>query len=105
MRYRYQCQLRVLNSADYGSPQQRNRVIFWGARLGLALPKWPTPTHIPRNGHNSVIRRVSDIGYAPVASRNKFEECHQHAPFYSVTVNEAIDDLVTTNFISLFKRN
>lgn len=91
---RYQCQMRVLNSADYGSPQQRNRVIFWAARLDLALPKWPKPTHIPRNGHNSVIRRIADIGFAPVASRNEFEDGHKFAPFHAVTVKEAIGDLV-----------
>ena len=91
--------MRVLNSADYGSPQQRNRVIFWAARLGLPLPKWPTPTHIPEEGHGSRIRKVADVGFAPVASRNMLEDGHQHAPFYAVTVKEAINDLVSSYFI------
>ncbi|KAL5511284.1 hypothetical protein ACEPAH_4500 [Sanghuangporus vaninii] len=89
----YQCQMRVLNSADYGSPQQRNRVIFWASRLDVALPKWPIPTHIPRSGHNTKIRRIGEIGFAPIAARNEFEDGHEYAPFYAVTVNEAIDDL------------
>ncbi|KAI5117478.1 hypothetical protein M0805_007182 [Coniferiporia weirii] len=91
----YQIQVRILNAADYGSPQQRNRVIFWAAQIGIPLPKWPAPTHIPKAGRNHTIRKVSSIGHIPSPSRHPLdtEEGHQHAPFYSVTVLEAIDDL------------
>ncbi|EJD02256.1 S-adenosyl-L-methionine-dependent methyltransferase, partial [Fomitiporia mediterranea MF3/22] len=89
----YQCQMKVLNAADYGSPQQRNRVIFWAARLDLALPKWPTQTHIPRQGHKAVQRRITNGFLAPLASRNESGEKHEQAPFYAVTIKEAIDDL------------
>ena len=99
MTLRYQIQARVLNAADYGSPQQRNRVIFWGSRLDVRLPKWPIPSHIPRNGHNSTIRKVATIGWIPTASRHQLDpsEGHTHAPFLSPTVLEAIDDLVSTS--------
>ena len=34
---------RILNAADYGVPQRRNRVIFIGYRKGLTAPKYPDP--------------------------------------------------------------
>lgn len=38
---------KILNAADFGVPQRRNRVIFIGYRDGLAIPQYPTPTHTP----------------------------------------------------------
>lgn len=35
---------RVLNAADYGVPQDRRRLFLMGARKGLPLPEYPTPT-------------------------------------------------------------
>jgi DNA (cytosine-5)-methyltransferase 1 len=35
---------RLLNAADYGVPQLRNRVFFVGTKPGTEF-KWPTPTH------------------------------------------------------------
>lgn len=35
---------RILNAADYGVPQRRNRIIFMGYRRGLTPPKYPEPT-------------------------------------------------------------
>ncbi|MFA9466997.1 MAG: DNA cytosine methyltransferase [Velocimicrobium sp.] len=34
----------ILNAADYGVPQRRNRVIFIGYRNGERIPQYPTPT-------------------------------------------------------------
>lgn len=34
----------ILNAADYGVPQRRNRIIFMGYRKGLTPPKYPEPT-------------------------------------------------------------
>ena len=34
---------RILNAADYGVPQRRNRVIFMGYQKGLIAPKYPEP--------------------------------------------------------------
>lgn len=38
---------RILNAADYGVPQRRNRIIFIGYRKGLIEPKYPEPTVTP----------------------------------------------------------
>lgn len=38
---------RILNAADYGVPQRRNRIIFMGYRKGLKAPKYPMPTVKP----------------------------------------------------------
>lgn len=35
---------RILNAADYGVPQRRNRIIFVGYRKGLIPPQYPKPT-------------------------------------------------------------
>ena len=40
---------RILNAADYGVPQRRNRIIFIGYRRGLIPPEYPTPTVKPEN--------------------------------------------------------
>ncbi len=40
---------RILNAADYGVPQRRNRVIFIGYQKGLAAPQYPQPTVKPEN--------------------------------------------------------
>ncbi len=38
---------RILNAADYGVPQRRNRIIFMGYRRGLTPPQYPEPTVKP----------------------------------------------------------
>ncbi len=38
---------KILNAADYGVPQRRNRIIFIGYRKGLKEPQYPTPTVKP----------------------------------------------------------
>ena len=40
---------RILNAADYGVPQRRNRIIFIGYREGLKPPQYPEPTVTPEN--------------------------------------------------------
>ena len=39
----------ILNAADFGVPQRRNRIIFMGYRRGLTPPKYPEPTTAPEN--------------------------------------------------------
>ncbi len=41
----YECTWQVLNAADYGVPQRRERVILLGARSGSSMPVFPKPTH------------------------------------------------------------
>ncbi len=43
--YRVQNPWHVLNAADYGVPQNRERLILLGAKKGLPLPRYPEPTH------------------------------------------------------------
>lgn len=92
--------MRLLNSVDYGAPQQRNRVIFWAARVGLDLPEWPIPTHVPRGRYHHApryIRLAGEEHRIPIATRTPFEEegeTERRAPFFAVTVGEAVSDLV-----------
>jgi DNA (cytosine-5)-methyltransferase 1 len=39
---------RVLQAADFGTPQSRRRLILLGARADVALPVYPEPTHAAR---------------------------------------------------------
>jgi DNA (cytosine-5)-methyltransferase 1 len=47
----YSCQIWVLNAADYGVPQMRQRIFIIGNRLGKAIPQ-PKPTHSMDKGSN-----------------------------------------------------
>lgn len=38
---------KILNAADYGVPQRRNRIIFIGYKKGLKAPSYPEPTVLP----------------------------------------------------------
>ncbi len=40
---------RVLNATSFGVPQDRQRLFLIGSRRGLALPKYPTQTHLAPN--------------------------------------------------------
>jgi len=44
--YQVRAPWRVLNAADFGVPQSRERLILMGAKKGLKLPVYPVPTHI-----------------------------------------------------------
>ena len=45
----YKCSYKVLNAADYGAPQIRERLFIVGSREGKDY-KWPAPTHKKPNG-------------------------------------------------------
>lgn len=41
----YQVRMDLLQAGQYGVPQTRRRIIFWGAKLGVEMPLCPQPTH------------------------------------------------------------
>lgn len=66
------CDHKVLNAADYGVPQTRNRVFFVAARKGMAV-SWPDPTHVKKTESSALVPG--------------------NAPKYHVTAWDAIRDL------------
>ena len=53
---------RILNAADYGVPQRRNRVIFMGYRSNLPAPSYPEPTI--KNGKQLTLgEAIGDLVY------------------------------------------
>lgn len=59
---------KILNAADYGVPQRRNRIIFIGYRKGLKAPKYPEPTVQP-NEQLSLLDAISDLITDPQIKR------------------------------------
>ena len=51
---------RILNAADYGVPQRRNRVIFIGYRNNLPAPSYPEPT-VEVGHHLSLRDAIGDL--------------------------------------------
>lgn len=49
----YRVEYRVLNAADFGVPQRRERVIFIGTRLDVTI-EFPSPTHRERSDATSL---------------------------------------------------
>ncbi|KII89181.1 hypothetical protein PLICRDRAFT_160365 [Plicaturopsis crispa FD-325 SS-3] len=88
----YQARFKVLQAGQYGSPQNRKRVIFWGAKRGIPLPEFPIPTHCFPRG--SFFHSLPTGAKVPPVTRSKLEDnLHQSAPFHFVTVYDAISDL------------
>ncbi len=50
----YQVRFKVLQAAQYGVPQSRRRVIFWGAKRGVPLPDFPVPVYAHEKGMHLV---------------------------------------------------
>jgi DNA (cytosine-5)-methyltransferase 1 len=95
---RYQVSFKVLQAAQYGAPQNRERVIIWAAKRGIPLPDFPIPTHFySKAGNHYKVPTLCAI--PPVSGSKNPTVTHQCAPFPSVTVNNAIGDLV--NFLLL----
>lgn len=46
--YRVVTPIKVLQAADFGTPQSRKRVIVMGSRKDVTLPEYPSVTHAPR---------------------------------------------------------
>lgn len=91
--YRYQSKFAILQAAQYGAPQSRQRVIFWGARHDVLMPEWPIPTHC---SPIRLIRVKLPGSVLPPIIRNRCEgglDDDRSAPLHFVTIDEAIGDL------------
>ncbi|KAF9246401.1 hypothetical protein BU15DRAFT_70495 [Melanogaster broomeanus] len=97
----YQCRFAVLQAAQYGAPQGRKRVIFWGARRDVLMPEWPIPTHCsPMWLYRAKLPTGSTL---PLIIRNKCEDGlddDRSAPLHFVTIHEAIGDLPPFDWIN-----
>jgi DNA (cytosine-5)-methyltransferase 1 len=82
----------VLQAGVYGSPQNRRRVIFWGARRGLPLPEFPIPTH---NFESKQWTVQLDTGLRLDHVMRDPDRPHRGAPLRTVTVDDVISDLVS----------
>ncbi|KAG2020168.1 hypothetical protein CC2G_005536 [Coprinopsis cinerea AmutBmut pab1-1] len=92
----YQVHWNVLQAAQYGVPQSRNRLIIWAAKRGATLPKFPVPTHaFEGNGHRPKI--LGSASSLPNVSRalipDEHGRYHQCAPFLPISIFDAIADL------------
>ncbi|KAJ7510195.1 S-adenosyl-L-methionine-dependent methyltransferase [Mycena galericulata] len=87
----YQASFKVLQAGQYGAPQGRQRVIFFGAKRGCKLPDWAIPTHaFPKAAQE--YKLFSSYSIPPV-NRGGPDGSHLFAPHASVTVEDAIGDL------------
>jgi DNA (cytosine-5)-methyltransferase 1 len=98
--FRYQVRFKLLQAAQYGVPQSRRRVIFWGAKRGLALPNFPVPVHAYPQGMNRVSLPTGKILSPPTRCKEP-DGFHSYAPLPAITVNTALGDLVRTTGSSL----
>jgi DNA (cytosine-5)-methyltransferase 1 len=49
---------RVLQAADFGTPQSRKRLVLLGSRADVPVPAYPTPSFTPRTLRGSIPARV-----------------------------------------------
>ncbi|KAF8201752.1 C5-DNA-methyltransferase [Pholiota molesta] len=92
----YQVRFKVLQAAQYGVPQGRRRVIFWGAKCGVPLPSFPVPMYAYDKGMHKVNLPTGDTLEPETRSKDP-EVYHQYAPLRPVTVDAAIGDLPKIN--------
>ena len=93
---RYQVHCKVLQAAQYGAPQGRERVIFWAARRDVPLVDFPVPTHNYAKGVRSFDLPTGEGLHRPVRvppfdlSAAPRQHYAQFTPFWPVTVEDAI---------------
>ncbi|KAJ3515085.1 hypothetical protein NLJ89_g1982 [Agrocybe chaxingu] len=88
----YQVRFRLLQAGQYGVPQSRRRVIFWGAKRGLPMPKFPVPVYAFPKGNTRITLPTGKMMDPPTRSRDP-DEFHHLAPLQPITVLDAISDL------------
>lgn len=70
---------RIMNAADYGVPQRRNRIIFIGYRGDVKAPNYPEPTVSPED-YVSLKDAISDL----IVDDNQRESISKHASKYQM---------------------
>ncbi|CAA7271617.1 unnamed protein product [Cyclocybe aegerita] len=89
----YQVRFRLLQAGQYGVPQSRQRVIFWGAKRGLPMPEFPVPVYAFPKSNTRITLPTGKMLDPPTRSRDP-DEFHYLAPLRPITVLDAISDLV-----------
>lgn len=90
---RYQCRFKILQAAQYGVPQSRERLIFWGARRDVHLPEFPLPSHFyAKAGREYKLPTFGTL--RPVSRSLDPNVLHSCAALPALTVPDAIGDLV-----------
>ncbi|KAJ7695671.1 S-adenosyl-L-methionine-dependent methyltransferase [Mycena rosella] len=96
----YQVCFKVLQAGQYGTPQDRERVIFLAAKSGHQLPQHPTPTHaFFKAARRFKVPIRPGRGIRPPARSQ--EETHLYAAHPAVTVDDAISDLPAFDWVNL----
>lgn len=92
----YVAQWTILNAADYGVPQIRERVFVIGVRSDLHFnPEWPVPTHRALEARNSTFGSARKM-YESRAGKARFfvpPPPHAETAELWVTVSDALSDL------------
>lgn len=78
---------RILNAADYGVPQRRNRVIFIGYRQDMQKPSYPLPTHTLEE-YISIKEAISDL-----ITNNGNSETMELSQFQKDSINGRTPDI------------
>ena len=94
----YQAHMKILQAGQYGSPQSRLRIIFWGAKRTLRLPPFPVPTHCTPDDVDKYKLPTGTLLWPAVRVNPDSEhrlDWLQFAPLLPVTVEDAISDLVS----------
>lgn len=73
----------ILNAADYGVPQRRNRIIFIGYRDGLTPPEYPKPILTP-DQHLTLLDAIGDL---IVDDEIRKEICPKHTAYQIASIN------------------
>jgi DNA (cytosine-5)-methyltransferase 1 len=90
--YRVLTPIRVLQAADYGSPQSRKRVFVLGARSDVALPVYPEATNTPR-AINGIVPTAGVLPLGPSVS-DALGDLPDADLFENLLYDDKVDDVV-----------
>jgi len=88
----YQVRLGALNAACYGVPQNRWRIILWGAQTGYTLPEFPPPS-VRANVSKMAAAKIYQDNIFPEVVRILQKEEEDDEIFGHSTLHDAICDL------------